>query len=410
MRRRTGRHLLCSEQRIPSMPTPQTGRLLREVRNLVGDIGHENTPDGQLLRRFVEERDEFAFELLVRRYGRLVFAVCRRILVDPNSAEDAFQATFLVLVHKAASLDRNRPVADWLYAVAFRLACRARANANRRRKVEAEAAQHRTTTAEIPPTDDQSVIVHEELNRLPEKFRIPLVLSYLEGRTYEQVAKAVGCPVGSVGWRLTQAKEALRERLTSRGVVCPAAGVAALIASAGAGAAVPASLADVTVRAGMWFAGRHVGEAAPSAQALELARGAMGTMTTSKWVLAASVLLAVGLCGGSVWLARSAAMGDAPTTPTPQPAPPPEEAKPADVPEGAMARLGTAQFRHVDAVFFIAYTADGKHIITAGRDNTISMWDRTTGQVVRQFERPVTKKEPLEPKPKPAMPGKMVRG
>ncbi len=388
------------------MPAPDTGRLIRQVRGLIGESERDALPDGQLLTRFVEERDECAFELLVRRYGRLVFGVCRRVLIDPAAAEDAFQATFLVLVHKAASLDRNRPVADWLYTVAFRLACRARANAARRRKFETAAVQGRPTTTDLPLPDDQSAIVHEELNRLPERDRVPLVLAYLEGRTYEQVARAVGCPVGSLGWRLNRAKEALRERLMNRGVVCPAAGVAALVTAAGTDAAVPAALTDTTVRAGMWFAGQRAAEVVPSAQALDLARGAIGTMK-SKWALAAGVLLAVGLGGGSLWLARSEAMPEPPKVTAEQPAP--KDAKP-DLPEGATARLGTAQFRHGDTVFFIAYTADGKHIITAGRDNAVRMWDRATGQVVRQFERATGKPEPIDPKPAPMMPGgKMMR-
>jgi len=119
------------------MSRPDTGRLMREVQSLIGEADRDGIPDGQLLARFVEYRDEAAFERLVRRYGRLVFAVCRRVLADSNSAEDAFQATFLVLVHKARSLDRQRPVGDWLYTVAFRLACRARANELRRRVMEA---------------------------------------------------------------------------------------------------------------------------------------------------------------------------------------------------------------------------------------------------------------------------------
>src|SRR5262245_31365010 len=146
------------------MPKPDTSRLMREVRSLVGDADREGTPDGQLLARFVDQHDESAFEVLVRRYGRLVFGVCRRVLADPHSAEDAFQATFLVLVHKAASLDRKRPVADWLYTVAFRLACRARANAARRREVEMAAARNRPSSAEAATPDDGLAVVHEELN------------------------------------------------------------------------------------------------------------------------------------------------------------------------------------------------------------------------------------------------------
>jgi RNA polymerase sigma factor (sigma-70 family) len=391
------------------MPTPDSGKLLQEIRTLIGDADRDGLPDGQLLARFVEHRDESAFELLVRRYGRLVFGVCRRVLADPHAAEDAFQATFLVLVHKARSLDRRRPVGDWLYTVAFRLARRARANAARRRDREADAARHRPDAAEPPTPDDTLRVLHEELNRLPDQHRVPLELSYLEGRTYEQVARAIGYPVGSVGWRLARAKEALRDRLASRGVVCPAAGLAALLTTAGAGATVPAPLVAATVRGGLWFAGERVAEGAVSAQVVELARGALGTMTTSKWALAAGVLLAVGL-GGTAWLARSAAMADDPKPAAAKAAEPGKDAR-AEVPAGATARMGSSQFRHGEAVFFIAYTADGTYLVTAGRDKAVILWDRATGREVRRFER-ASPKPPLDPKPPMdvVMSGKMMRG
>ncbi len=365
------------------MTRTSTTPLLREVQHLIG-AGRDDLPDGQLLDRFARERDEVAFEALVRRYGRLVFGVCRQVLADRHAAEDAFQATFLVLVHKASSLDRGRPVGDWLYTVAFRLALRSRANAARRREKEAEAARDRAATAP-PPAADEQAAVHEELNRLPDRLRLPLVLACLEGRTHEQVARAIGCPVGSVGWRLARAKEVLRDRLAGRGVACPAA---ALLAPAAAGAAVPAPLLEATVRAGVWFAGDPAaGVAAASANAVELARGVLGTMTTNKLTVAAGVLLAVGLCGSTAWLARSAAMGDGPK-PAARATEPVRESKPAGLPPGATARLGTSQFRHGEPIFFLAYTADGRRLITAGRDDAIRLWDRKTGEEVRRFDRP----------------------
>src|SRR5262245_57242023 len=150
--------------------------------------------------------------------------------------------------------------------------------------------------------------------------------------------------------------QVLHDRLVHRGVVAPAAGFAALLAAAGANAAPPAPLIDTTVRAGLWFAGEQTTGAAASAAAVQLARGAVGSMTTHKLV-AAGLLLVVGLGGGTAWLARSSAMPD-----TPQPAARVAEApaaKPADLPDGAISRMGSAQFRHGEAVFFIAYTADG---------------------------------------------------
>lgn len=381
------------------------GRLFREIRSLVGSPDDGGLPDGQLLDRFHRQRDESAFELLVRRYGRLVLGVCRRVLADAHTAEDAFQATFLILVHRAAGLDRTRPIGDWLYTVAFRLACRAKANAARRRQRETAPAHARGSVDPVQP-DDTSAVLHEELNRLPEKHRAPLVLAYLEGRTYEEVSQALGCPVGSVRWRLGQALELLHRRLASRGVAAPAVGLAAVVAASVASAAVPAPLVDATVRAGVWFAGGHaVGTAVPTA-AVELARGTLGGMTTYKLV-AAGLLVAVGLCGGTAWVSRLSAMSDKPATPVKAPAPP---EKGAALPDGATARMGSSRLRHGEVVFFVAYTADGKHLVTAGRDHAIKMWDRATGDEVRSFTRAVPKAVPLD-KPSPAemaMPGKMM--
>jgi len=383
------------------------GRLFREIRSLVGSLDDGGLPDGQLLDRFNRQRDESAFELLVRRYGRLVLGVCRRVLADSHTAEDAFQATFLILVHRAGALDRTRPIGDWLYTVAFRLARRAKANETRRRLRETAPARVRGPVDPIHP-DDTSAVLHEELNRLPEKHRAPLVLTYLEGRTYEEVSEALGCPIGSVGWRLDQALQLLHRRLASRGVAAPAAGLAAIITASVACGAVPPPLVDATVRAGVWFAGGQVVGTAVPAAAVELARGTLGSMTTYK-LIAAGLLVAVGLCGGTAWVSRLSAMSDKPATPVTAPV---QAAKGKDLPEGATARMGSSQLRHGEVVFFVAYTADGKHLITAGRDHAIKMWDRATGDEVRSFTRAVPKAVPLAEKPptaEMAMPGKVMR-
>ncbi len=382
-----------------------TGRLFREIRVLVGAGDDGGLPDGQLLDRFAHDRDEAAFELLVRRYGRLVLGVCRRVLADPHTAEDAFQATFLILVHRANALDRRRPIADWLYTVAHRLACRAKANTHRRKQRESDPELARPP-AGPPACDDTSVILHEELNRLPEKHRAPIVLAYLEGRTYEQVSAALGCPVGSVGWRLTQALQLLHNRLTNRGVVMPAAGVGALIAVSAAGGSVPLPLVEATVRTALWFAGSRVADVAVSTAAAELARGTLGAMTSYKLV-AAGLLVAVGLGGGTAWLARSTAMSDPPAAVAKSPT----AAKEKGLPDGAISRMGSSALRHGEAVFFVAYTPDGKHLITAGRDHSVRMWNRETGEEVRAFERAAAK-QPAASKPSPAemaMPGKVMR-
>jgi RNA polymerase sigma factor (sigma-70 family) len=273
--------------------------LLNHVRQLVGAAPAAGLTDGQLLERFVERRDPAAAEALVRRHGPLVLGACRRVLRDAHAAEDVFQATFLVLTRKAPSLDRGRPLGSWLYTVAYRLALTARANDLRRRRGEERAARERIP-ADGPGggPGDLAAAVEEELHRLPERHRAPLVLCYLEGRTHEQAAAALGCPRGSVAARLGQARERLRERLSRRGIAAPAAVVAAALAAAGAHAAVPPALLDVTAGAAVWFAGAGAGAAtAASARAVALAKGALRAMFLSKLKIPAAVLLAAALLG-----------------------------------------------------------------------------------------------------------------
>jgi RNA polymerase sigma factor (sigma-70 family) len=375
------------------MTRPHGVPVLREIRQLIGGGPLTGLPDGQLLDRFVAGREEAAFEAILRRYGRLVLGVCRRVLADPHSAEDAFQATFLVLVRKAASLDRHKPLGNWLYVVAYRLALRARANAARRRAEEARAALSRPeATVPTGAGDDLLVAVDEELHRLPERHRAPLVLCYLEGRTNDQAAEALGCPRGSMAWRLARARDLLRERLVRRGLLFPAAGLVAALAGASASAAVPAPLLHATARAAVWFASGAASPAPVSAAAVTLAKGALRAMQ-SKVKIAAGFLLAAGLLvSGAALLVKAA----------PRPAEPPAKEAPADAPKqpvadgtplpgGAVARLGSDTFRHGDAVFFAAYTADGKRLLTAGKDDTLRLWDPATGKELRRFDRPTGK-------------------
>src|SRR5262245_58877850 len=212
------------------MMSPPSNPLLRHIRHLIGEDSAKGLSDEHLLDRFLAQRDETAVEALVRRYGSLVLGACRRVLHNDHAAEDAFQATFLVLLRKAPSLDRRKPLGNWLYTVAHRLALRARANETRRRACEAHAAGRRPEAWQpVAAPGDALVALEEELQRLPDQHRTPLVLCYLEGKTNEQAAQALGCPRGSMSGRLARARDLLRERLARRGFPYPAAGVAALL-------------------------------------------------------------------------------------------------------------------------------------------------------------------------------------
>ena len=203
------------------MAKTKNGAVFRQIRTLygvgtIGDLG-----DGQLLERFTTDRGEtaeLAFAILVERHGPMVLRVCRGVLSDWHETEDAFQATFLVLVKKARGLWVRDSLGPWLHRVAFRTASSARKSAALRRRCEEKAA---VAIAEEPArsTDDLGPILHEEIERLPERFRIPVVLCDLESRTHQQAARHLGWPIGTVKSRLARGRERLRERLARRGLV-----------------------------------------------------------------------------------------------------------------------------------------------------------------------------------------------
>ena len=191
-------------------------------------------PDRQLLERFAHDRDasaDAAFEVLVRRHGPMVLRVCRNVLKDWNDAEDAFQATFIVLARRCGSIHKRDSVESWLFGVACRVAARARVEAARRRAVERRGASEADAALGTPEDDEADrlelgPIVQEEVRRLPEKYRAAVVLCYWEGLTQEQAAAQLGCPLGTVRSRLARARDLLRRRLARRGAA-PLAGVAA---------------------------------------------------------------------------------------------------------------------------------------------------------------------------------------
>ena len=171
-------------------------------------------PDGDLLERFVRQHEEAAFAVLVQRHGPMVLSVCERVLRHSQDADDAFQVTFIVLAQKAHRLRRPGLLANWLYGVAYRTAMHARQRAARRSEREREAAK-----LSVPSNDPEREalalhrVLDEELHRLPEKYRAPLVLCYLEGKTNKEAARLLGWPSGSMAHRLARGRDLLRKRL-----------------------------------------------------------------------------------------------------------------------------------------------------------------------------------------------------
>ncbi len=207
---------------MTTRPKGKFGQQLRTVFNL-GTIG--DLTDGQLLERFATrggEAAELAFAALVERHGPMVLRVCRHALVEVHDAEDAFQATFLILVKQARSLWVQDSLGPWLHRVARRVATRARASAARVREHERHAAAARPDLLrETRDWEDVVEHLHEEIDRLPERYRVPVVLCDLEGLTHEKAARHLGWPVGTLKTRLARARELLRARLCRGGLGVP---------------------------------------------------------------------------------------------------------------------------------------------------------------------------------------------
>jgi RNA polymerase sigma factor (sigma-70 family) len=216
-----------------------------------------------LLQRFVSQRDEAAFAALVQRYGPLVLSVCTRILNHHQDAEDAFQTTFLILARKASSIARRESICSWIYRVAFRVAIRARSA--RARQVMSDTNLPDVPAAEETPAwvwRDLRPILDEEVNRLPEKYRLPFILCYLEGKTNAQAAAALNCPPGTVMSRLAWARERLRSRLALRGVALSTGILATVLTQHATASAPPAVLAGSTVANALRFTAGKTAEVA----------------------------------------------------------------------------------------------------------------------------------------------------
>jgi RNA polymerase sigma factor (sigma-70 family) len=214
--------------------------------------------DKELLRRFASGRDESAFEALVQRHGPLVQGVCRRILGDAHDAEDAFQAVFLVLARKSKTIRKPELLANWLYGVACRIARKARIRTIRKESRERRAgtmpvAGKMPVTGQLLELEWQELkaVLDDELQKLPEKYRAPLILCYLQGQTNVQAAEQLGWPTGSISERLARAREILRTRLNRRGLTLSAGLLALLLSEKAASAAVSPLLVQSTVRVGV---------------------------------------------------------------------------------------------------------------------------------------------------------------
>ena len=289
------------------MSSTQTGAILTQIDRLFDGGSVVGLSEGALLDRFVGHRDEAAFEAIVARHGPMVLGVCRRALRDSGDVEDAFQATFLILVKKAGQIRDRDGLVPWLYGVARRVATRARTDAAKRRDRERAGA---TVEAESAPPDadrrEFRAVIDEELNRLPEKYRTPILLCYLEGLTHEEAAAQLRWPVGTVRSRMAWARDRLRDRLTRRGLALPALLAGTAAASEAGASAVPSPLFTSTIQAAMALAAANGSTTAiVSATVASLTLGGLQTMSgTSLKMVAATFVVACGVTGGVAVVAR----------------------------------------------------------------------------------------------------------
>jgi RNA polymerase sigma factor (sigma-70 family) len=281
------------------MVTKHSDIVLRRLHELVADT------DEQLLARFATDSDEAAFASLVERHGPLVLGVCRRVLHNEQDAEDAFQATFLVLARKAGTIDRRASLGRWLYRVAYHMALKARKQSAARKKREARQVPGDAADLLAEVTGRELIAVFdEELQALPECERVALVLCYLESKTRDEAAREAGCSESTLKRRLERGKERMRARLSRRGVALPAALFAAGLAHNANAAAVPGPLAAVAVKSGALVAAGKPVTGAASAKAVALA-GTLRASTVGKVKAVGVLLVIVALLGVGAGLVGS---------------------------------------------------------------------------------------------------------
>jgi RNA polymerase sigma factor (sigma-70 family) len=315
------------------------------IQHLMADLGPDGggRTDGELLARFLSSRDDNALAALVRRHAPMVWGVCCRLLRNHHDAEDAFQATFLVLVRKAADVP-GQAVANWVHGVARQTAVRLRATAAKKGRRETQVVNMPEPTVAEVRDADWKVALDEELSRLPDHYRGVLVLCDLEGMTRKETARQLGIPEGSVASRLARARVMLAKRLTQRGVVLSGGSVAAALSAGAVSASAPPALVASTIRAASLFAaGKAAATAVISARVAALTKGVVRAMFLAK--------LKTGTCAFAltvlVGLGGVALVPGSDQLPVPGPATPPQavgEAKPDAEAHKLVRQLGSPSF------------------------------------------------------------------
>jgi RNA polymerase sigma factor (sigma-70 family) len=359
--------------------------LVQHLHHLSGE--GEQLPDALLLERFASQRDEHVFAALLHRHGPMVLRVCRRVLADRHLADDAFQATFVVLARQAGAISRPDSLAAWLYGVAFRVAHKAL----RGQRQAAPLAETDTPDRGRDPLAEVSgrellAILDEEVNRLPERYRLAVVLCCLEGLGHEAAARRLGWSRGALRARLERGRARLHARLRRRGlelsVVLPAVELARA-------ATAPQALLQATPNLAVLSATGM--EGSMPARVLALAEAGLPGVPAGRTAAALAVILGLVLAGTSL-LAHGLGGGQHALQRSRTAAAPATAARPATdllgdpLPSGALLRLGSLRWRHAARVLALAYSPDGKRVAAGGLDGVVYLRDAVTGKEVHRLE------------------------
>jgi RNA polymerase sigma factor (sigma-70 family) len=384
------------------MPNRQISKVLQHLRSAVVRGEDAELTDGQLLECFLRRREPAALEALVRRHGGMVWGVCLRVLRCHHDAEDAFQATFLVLLRKAATIVPRERVGCWLYGVAHQTALKARATRSRRQVREKQVpTMPEPAAAEQLLVNELAAILDAELSRLPDKFRAVLVLCELEGKTLKEAARQLGLPQGTAASRLARARALLAKRLTRHGLSVSTGALTTVLTERIASACVPASVVSSTIETvtRLAVAGATDGWVIP-AQVAALTEEVLKAMFLSKLKAVTAVLLVLGACvlaaGTGLLVAKQPAARE---SASPQPAAEADRqlgdrtASRVDrhgdpLPPGAFARLGTVRLRHSGPVCSVAFSPDGTTVASGDDHGEMRLWQASTGKLRRAFVDP----------------------
>jgi RNA polymerase sigma factor (sigma-70 family) len=367
--------------------------VVRQLRRLAVRPDAEPLSDQQLLQRYVTHQEEAAFAALVYRHAPLVLDVGRRVLRDLHAAEDVLQATFLILARKAASIRKRDAVGSWLYGVAYRVAARAR---QRRAAHDAELPRELQAPRNDPLAEatwhELGAVLDEELARLPDTYRAPLLLCLMQARTQDEAAAALGWSKGTLRRRFAKGRELLRRRLTARGVSLGVGLTASVLAQTASAALSPALLRSVLSAARSAPAGAA---GTVSAEVAALAAEGVPATRLPLGILGALVLFVLAAGAGFLKLhlpaerpaqpAQAPKVGQAADAPGPGEAGPPRDLFGDPLPAGALARLGTVRFRQGNFVYGVLLSPDGKTVVSYGGNPFITFWDAATGREIRRL-------------------------